>query len=1092
MADAITIEIWNPADTVQTEDFPIPKDTPDALAEVTNIRWSIYSGLGIGRGGCTIHKDVESLDVGEGYILRIKDAADQQQYIGRIISAIPAFEDNRVYSDKMIVVADNELVARVPKIAYTLLEDDVEGSVKEVTTTINAVFQDIMEGGQHAGKETTNKMPLKDFCAITYSAGNNTLPSTSIGISYDEVNAYQALIEMIHAANGTLPSGERYVWYLDRNNELFTKQRSASILATFDIGTYSGTNYDNFISDSDDIEGRLVTLDGDLSGIHNKFFVNKVAINSSQHSSEETSSQTTHGVRPLYINDSRVGLNSAALTLFWDGINLGMFEPLIGYEFPLKSETYGDAPFFPTAPDGYIRLTKDGGTLFVDLPFREIHINFSSGRYLQRLVMGGYRPDIYTFRLYQDSQKPVQTTEPDNTPPRVTALDRRPTAFDKTYTQHEQDIYIGCNANDLNGIAAGSSKAYLSKLTEPSTWGAYDLIGTLDFNAAPDSDSDAFYEYNQDDGYYDLITDGGLAVGDIFAIKIIARDPSGNVGQSVREFQLGEDTPDITVTVNPPAAEEFDFPVVLSVDSDDGFALRVDLKTQSIDTVTCVYSGDAITTTRYDDATGSYYLTDDMTIPGKGKVKVAVITATNKTGKVTKQKKYIKGEEPATVGPSVVIKEPSDTISEDTTTVQQFKDTIEFTIQFKEPGYIVTASTVKFKIYSKPTGLPFPWGSSDPVLEKTLTSATTPAVYETSAGSGIFKVGTDVTELALSSGFYRCAAEITKAWIPVDESAVEKTPRTITIETEMTQFQILTSQKTLGKDLGDTKINVTSLEDRMTPAEESIVDGANKIVVVGNVFELTDGTLTAVKLGKELQDDSGNAHIEHDSGTDEWKATTTGGGTVVLGAGTNPQGTNFAFFEINHDDSSETEVYLVLNANSGSDKGALAYEYNAGSPRLRIAIDFDEGTPSNSTWTDLTTGTQDKIADTFSAQLYELEVDDTDGSLTYTKDVGGTPVVIFKLERTGAITVKDDSGNTILTMSTLGVITTYNDMAPDTDIDSTMGDTTHRYAEIHGEEVNCKDLIFTNDGTTEKGSFTYHAGSDRIVPDKILLGFTED
>lgn len=1069
MADAITIEIWNPTDTSQTEDFPIPEDTPDDLAEVTEIRFSIYSGLGMGRAGFTIHKDVESLDVGEGYIVRILDAADQQQYIGRIISATPLFEDNRVYSDQMVVVADNELVARVPKIAYTLQEDNEEGSDKEVSTTINAVYQDIMEGGQHAGKYTPNKMPLKDFSAITYSAGNNTLPSTSIGISHDEVNAYQALMEMLHAANGTLSSGERYVWYLDRTNALYTKQRSASILATFDIGTYSGTDYDNFISDSDDIEGRLRGLDGDLTGIHNMFIVNKTVIESAQHLTEEENSQEDHGISPLYINDLRVGLNNAGLTLFWDGINLGLFEPLVGYEFPLKGVTYGDDPFFPAAPDGYIRLTKDGGTLFGDFALREIHVSFSSGRYSQRLVIGGYRPAINTFRLYQDSQKPAQTTEPDTMAPIITALNNRPSAYEKTYTKTERDFYTACNAEDKNGIAASSVKAYLSKLTLPDTWGAYVLMGTLTFNAAPDSDSQAYYELSTGSGYYDLVATGGLSEpsasgpGSIFKVKIIAKDPAGNTGESVREFQLGEDAPDIVVSVVPPDVDDNAAPSVFEISSSDGFSLRIDTTTQAVDTIVVTYDGGTVNTTLTSDASGIYFLTDDMARPGKGKTAEVQIKVTNKNGKASTVFHYIKGVIRQSTVPAVIISDPSDVVDEETTTVQQYIDNIEFKTVFKEDGFIVEDTDVEFKVYGPPVGSLWPpYGTDMPVLLFTYTEATSPdGVFETATGSGIFKLVTDIATIGLDPGMYTVTTRVRKNEVFRDITATDHDRYSVWEESDHTQFQIITSGKTLGKDLGDTKIIVTDHDSRLPDAEKKNIDGSNKIEAVGNEWEITDSVINAGKLGKQLNEHSGY-DMKLNPGTNIWEVIDSRG-TSVVGAAGNPTGTTADTFTVDSDNSGSTSSIKIGNVGGATFVSEI---------RNNGGILQAKGKPADS-WTNIAAAATDLIQATFGGFVYQLKVNSSDGSMTFTKDPGGTPVVL-------------------MTISATGVITTYNDITPDTDIDSTIGDTTHRYAAIHGEEVDCKDLIFTNNGTTEKGSFTYHAGSDRIVPTKILLGFWED
>jgi hypothetical protein len=413
----------------------------------------------------------------------------------------------------------------------------------------------------------------------------------------------------------------------------------------------------------------------------------------------------------------------------------------------------------------------------------------------------------------------------------------------------------------------------------------------------------------------------------------------------------------------------------------------------------------------------------------------------------------LSGINSTTMQGSPIVFDPSSTVDENSASVIQLKEDTRFEFYHYDPANPLTAADVKFKIY---TGGDVFWGGGS--VGKTITSASTPAVYEDSTRPGVFVCDTYATTTATSkvvnsntvhginisnvtNAIYGITCEITKVVNGV----------THVLESAKTLFHYRDKSR-------DEK--VVDLDTRMPEAEKKSVVN----------YDPGSGAIDAeVKFFDDVVD------TPPDSGSEGWFVTPDNDTpSAWIRVGADPTGTPNDSFEINLDDSSEGQVYLVFNVNSGSDKGAFEYDYNSGSPRLRYAVDFDEVTPSNSTWTNVGTGVSNAILDTFTALDYELKVNSSDGSLTFTKDPTGTPAVLFKIANDGTIT-------------------TYDAILPAVDDQDDIGSTTKRYANIHcSNEVRSTDFVGTYAGVTDDYSITWDNTEGKAYMTNIAQGWEAD
>jgi hypothetical protein len=648
-----------------------------------------------------------------------------------------------------------------------------------------------------------------------------------------------------------------------------------------------------------------------------------------------------------------------------------------------------------------------------------------------------YNTEFITWVKNNNKEKLIN--ELDKIAPRVKLIESEPVAHTKTYKKIKSPIYLGCYAKDDNPI--DTAKFYLSKYdTQQSSWGAYTLIGDGTYQNPPDSESEGYYEYDQSNGYYDLIISGGLVRGDIFRIKSVSKDLAGNAGEDIKEYQLDADPPAIHVSVDIPdtQTEQFNAPSVIEVSSAEGFRLKIIVDDQSVlSTPTCTYSNQSVSVSKVDSGDEHYYITDNISKPNKGEYKVAVITVTNQFGKETKSVHYVKGVEKQGLGNMVSVKDPSTSASGDTASIPEFTDQLEFLMQFKDDFYKVTAADVKFKIYSV-----------SGTLVKTLTDLTTPAITESPVGSGIFKctsyVGT-VSEggIGLSDGIYSISAEVTKKETYIDELGVSHDGSYVQ-EGEKTQFQI--AGITTYYDHKNTKAKVTDHDTRLPSAEKGAKHGWN---------DGQDDVTSEVKFFSSGAPDSGGP------GWFVTKDNRFSSNWIRVSA--DQTGTPDNEFTINNDQSSGQYITLTFSTDtSGSDIGKIRYDQT----NKKIEMSVDDGT----NWTDVATGVSDSILKDVSGTTYKLRVDATTGDLIF-----------------------NDGTNNLFKVATTGTVTVYSDILPGTDDSYDLGGTTKKFANAYiGNVTYTMDTTFTDDGgTTEYGKLESDAVNNQVIPHNIAIGFMD-
>jgi hypothetical protein len=729
------------------------------------------------------------------------------------------------------------------------------------------------------------------------------------------------------------------------------------------------------------------------------------------------------------------------------------------------------SPVFFTVPDGYIRLTKDSGTLYGDYALKSITYTLDSGGFDHVLVIGDTRPDISTIRLKVDENKSQSTVTPDTTPPTIRAIDSWPLADTKKYQQVDANFYLGAYAEDDVGVT--DVDFYLAKWTagSPGSYGSWISLGAGALQAAPDSESQPFWRLAANAGFIDLTAapanlDPDADPGEIFKIKRVATDAAGNKGEVVNEYQLGLEgfvvTDEIDLGDSPALYDTPDRREMIAGTTFNWVFTFPDRSVGQQPTIT--YGADSITG-GFSISAGQYtWTSNDITVPAKGKTKRLSATITDRFGNVYLKYKYIKGIERPAMGVTPKIIDTTAAIDDEDVSYPQFINTgnIRFEAYFKDPDYLVLNTAgdpnAEFRIYNQ--------GSTTP--DVTIAAATTLLMKEATSnvsdgntpGTGRFYWTGTVAALqsagATGDGVKFVTFRMKRTEDFIDENGDEQTDAALGFEEgAKVGFEIV--PKTVR----------TRVEDEKTKVDTNITD----ITTINSAPNLPQALAGA----KVDYDDGGGAtvaEIRHyggtaadptdpapDAGGKGWFGTSDDGSTWVRFAD-NPGGTASDTYEINNDDSSETVVDLIMTANSGANKGAIRYDYNGGSPFIKSSLNYESGTP---TWSDITTGVSTAIENDFSGTTYRLEMDGVTEELTFWEDPDGTPDAKFILK-------------------TDGTIEAYNDY-------TFISDETLDF----GEESFKANRTFTKDINTSASdwSLTWDGSNNITFPDNIAIGFQD-
>ncbi len=630
--------------------------------------------------------------------------------------------------------------------------------------------------------------------------------------------------------------------------------------------------------------------------------------------------------------------------------------------------------------------------------------------------------------------------ELDRKPPKVRLISSDPEAHTKSYKKVKNPIYLASYAKD--DVSVSSVKFYLSRYnTGTQSWGSYSLIGSGAWQSAPDSESEGYYEYSPANGYYDLIVSGGLARGDIFRVKAVAKDSSGNAGEHVREYQLDDNPPRVVVNIEMPSKATPvapDTPSVLEISSVDGFRLKVDIEDQSVTAAPVVKyykvgGYDTINTTKIDSGNEHYYITDNMARPAKGKYRRAEVTVTNAFGKETISNHYVKGVEKPAGGVPTIVRDHGSGSDETTTTAPEYKDKIEFSATFKDRFYIVNIADVKFNIYNEA-------GTKVKTLEHGVT-------YTITENDGTFSCNTDVATLALAAGLYSVACEMVKHEYFIDEFGVEQDDASAPAEGSKSQFQLVSATKgsRIGSNYG-TLWNTDGVLARMTPAEEET-----------NVNYSAGTKRAQVKFfeAASAPDGLGDGWFgtnDNKIGTPSWYRMSAD----------DPVGTSNASFTINKNDSAESYTYLLFK-NGGTNEGAIRFD--AATPKVQMTTNYQDASP---TWTDIATGAANKIEDDYISETYELKVNSSDGSLTF-KNIA-TPATLLEVQSDGTVIA-------------------YSDILPNTTNTKDLGSAANAFKDCHLDGALYLDDI---GDATSNWRIEWDGVNGIAIPHNVAMGFWED
>jgi len=976
------------------------------------------------------------------------------------------YSDEQFYVDRVHVSCEGEL-SRIAGLEYNLMESSTDGADTAVTTTIQDVYTDVFSGGVFSGKYQPNNVAITSSANITYSAGNNTLPSFAVDVSYEYDGVESTIMECIDLANGNvdLSVAEEFVFGVDNAKAMYTNQRSTSILDTYDVGDYSTKT--DFVSYSDDLApDGLVAVDSDLLGIKNKLIVNHVVYPSTQYSTEETASQTAHKQRIISINDDNIKLSQ--VDEWWDGICLKLLEPLDGYTIRLKKVTYGMAPPFFNKLDGYVKLTKDGSGTFAQMPLLSVTYSLDSSGFDITMRIGDRRPNINYKRIIDRSKNTSESTV-DNSPPTVMPLQAKPTAHEVVYTKTDNPVYLGCNARDNETYVDSIDFWYAILNQTTGLWGAYVSIGAGALQTAVDSESEDYWEYNLSSGYFDF--SAILTEGDIFKIKYVAKDSAGNVGTFEQELMYKNEVPQVDVSVLSSDYTNDGAPVSINVDHSGG-ATTFDLKftvakpeevkiqgtvPSESDGVYLYYNQVALhTVDEVHTATEHYWEATGLAIPDDGKIIPAEVTVTNTFGESTTQHIYIKGTVRKPSAMAVEVRDNATTPDETTTTVAQYTDDIRVTGNFWEEGYTLKSyggindviltiyDPGKVVGYNTATRTPASGGVQEtidgshatyPVEEFNPIDGTQVASSSDSGTFGHFEVVTTNGFGLTKDKVYEMTWTIFKKEVHYDVTGtIIRVTNEYGIESPRVPFMVVNTPVTKKADDNKTLVDTHEATDIPT-AKKELTDGVATIT-----YEATDP----------------DPPLARGAG---WYQSLDGGISHTLLSISAISGVDSATFTINQNDTDETVVDLIFNGGSTNGRRG-AIRFTEGTPKIEATNNYDAGTP---TWTELTSANTDRISATYSTKEYRLLVDSADGSLSFVYDPSGVNTLLFEV-------------------SALGTITIHDNLVPDANETLDIGTTSTRMSTTHTKHVNA---------TSADWAIEEHASGYGIFHG-IKLGFIKD
>jgi hypothetical protein len=929
---------------------------------------------------------------------------------------------------------------------YTAASEDADGQYQNISTNAYTLIQDLFLDNQFGAYHTGNNVALASNAGgggctdMVFDTDNVVNEVVSINNQWMSVRAIDILRQVRDYYNGNLDlfSSEEYLYYLDYLDNFYLQKRSTEVLYRFDMisqievdNVTWDIDFNNFKETRDDNIINFVTVNGTelvLTGATEVLRQASINVGGDK-----------RNLKPYAINDANI--TATEFKKIYQGIALNLLKELTRSSFDLNPYKWLWHPPKFRNLGFYVAVDLDG-VEYRSQPLISVQYTYSVDGIIATVDIGTQRASIESRKraIIEDDRE----IEPDfdNKPPDVRIVEEEPNAEDRQSDQVKSPKKLLCYAKDVNGISAGSVKFYISTYTiATQTWGAYSLIGGTDWVPPPDSDSEGYYVYDSFSGFYDLEETAGLSPGDIFRIKAVAKDPSGNLGESVKQYQLDITPHYLEVEfVSADVAAEPPYPSTFETATD--FKMRIRTDDLSVQTAPTIKYAGMTGITYAKDVDENFWLTSALDEPQKGWIKKIEVQTTNVHGRTLKKVYYVKGIENAISGTSMSTTD-YDTSADDTTaSVTQYTNKIEFNAHYYDDFLLVDVTLdIEFRIYNKSGAL---------VLTLDGWSSTIPGLI-VEEDKGYFRVQTTVTLTGLPAGVYTCRCRLRKRFNFTDEDGNDTIGTTDWELGPPHQFEIASLTQRTRHDNLDTRVGtaettVADLDTRMPVAEKELnqeYDSASKKFHL-KFFEAGDAP------------GGGGAGLY---ATNDAYASTPVWNKVDVAATIN--GIDGPTFTINQDDSAEGTTTIVFLSGATND---AAIRFVESTQSFEFCTDYQNPSPA---WQSIGSNA---ISDTYSGNVYELKVNSTDGSLTFTKDPSGTPATLLKVAADGAIVV-------------------YGGIDPDTDATYDIGTVTKMFANIY-----LRDSLFCADIEDVNGvwSMIYNATAGLLIPKKVALGMMDD
>lgn len=517
------------------------------------------------------------------------------------------------------------------------------------------------------------------------------------------------------------------------------------------------------------------------------------------------------------------------------------------------------------------------------------------------------------------------------------------TLIDAALIQTANDYWAGHVVEITSGDADGDKRIITD--FDP----ALDKLTVEAFSQVPSAGDT--YEIYSNNGFFDLETQAGMSVNDIFRIKIIATDTSGNLGESINEFQFSTELPSLQLSViqDTTGTNDQQKPDLVRV-SFDKFNVRIKTEDATVDEISLQYhDGSEVksftlsgnTVIPVSGESGVYELNVDQDQPNDDKLhKIKVIT-TNIFGGQRTTFLYIAREQDQTdavpgAGPTVAIS-PADeeSLDEDMPTYNKTNNIIA-SFTFQED--LVTVSSAVFLTSSGP------YSASYDEDEKQ------------------YSRNFSWTNFGASMPWIR--SKVTGTRFYINENGNEDTK----------SFVILGPKQRF-------KWAETTITERMPDAEQQL-----KAPWVDQFENPQEGDLQLFT--DTTAPDAGDAgFFFRMRSTDGWQRV-----------GLEPGGTPSYTWTVNNDDDSEEDVSLIFKNGDDLKMGILRYR------KSTQTLSFSSDGPSGPFDPISTGGAIEELFREISSVDYKLSIEAVTGDIVYKKD----STEVFRITKTGELKITSD------------------------------------------------------------------------------------